>query len=82
MIQGAPKYVMISFFALGIMFIIFSIWALYLTDIPNEQFLEDPRFEYEYLKYHQWMMIFGIVLVIIGGVFAIIGRNIRNQGSK
>ena len=82
MIQGAPKYVMISFFALGIMFVVFSIWALYLTDIPNEQFLDDPRFEEEYTKYYEWTILFGIVLVIVGGIFAVVGRNMRNQGSK
>ncbi len=83
MIQGAPKSVMIAFFALGALFVVFSSWALYLTDIPNEQFLEDPRFEEEYTKYHQWLTIFGIVLVVIGGVFAVLGRKMtRNQGSR
>ena len=83
MIQGAPKFVMIAFFALGILFVGFSLWALYLTDIPQEQFLEDPRFEEEYIKYYEWLALFGIVLVIIGGVFARIGRKMgRNQGSK
>ena len=53
MIQGAPKFIMIAFFALGVLLIGFSLWALYLTDIPQEQFLEDPRFEEEYTKYHQ-----------------------------
>ena len=42
MIQGAPKFVMIAFFALGTLLVVFSLWALYLTDIPQEQFLEDP----------------------------------------
>ncbi len=74
MIQGAPKFVMIAFFALGVLFIGFSLWALYLTDIPQEQFLEDPRFEEEFVKYYQWLALFGIVLVIIGGFFAVIGR--------
>jgi hypothetical protein len=70
MIQGAPKYVMIAFFALGVLLVGFSLWALYLTDIPQEQFLEDPRFEEEYVKYYEW-------------IFAILGRKLgRNQGSK
>ena len=74
MIQGAPRMVMIAFFALGALFVIFSIWALYLTDIPQEQFLEDPRFEEEYVKYYQWLMLFGTVLVAIGWIFAFLGR--------
>ena len=83
MIQGAPKSIMIAFFALGALFVVFSLWALYLTDIPQEQFLEDPRFEEEYTKYYQWLALFGGVLVGIGWVFAFIGRKMgRNQGSK
>lgn len=74
MIQGAPKIVMIAFFVLGVVFLGFSLWALYLTDIPQEQFLEDPRFEEEYIKYYQWLALFGIALLIIGGVLAVLGR--------
>ena len=74
MIQGAPKMIMIAFFALGTLFVVFSLWALYLTDIPQEQFLEDPRFEEEYVKYYQWLALFGGVLVGIGWVFAFVGR--------
>ena len=82
-IQGAPKYVMIAFFALGVLFVGFSLWALYLTDIPQEQFLEDPRFEEEYVKYYQWLTLFGSGLIVIGWFLAILGRNLgRNQGSK
>ena len=75
MIRGAPKFVMISFFAIGILFVGLSTWALYLTDIPQEQFQEDPRFEEDYNNYYQWLTIFGIILVIVGGVFARLGRN-------
>lgn len=83
MIQGAPKYVMIAFFALGVLFVGFSLWALYITDIPQEQFLEDTRFEEEFVKYYQWLALFGIVLVIIGGIFAGLGSKMtRNQGSR
>ena len=83
MIQGAPKWIMIAFFALGALFVIFSLWALYLTDIPQEQFLEDPRFEEEYTKYYQWLTLFGSALVVIGWVLAFLGRKMgRNQGSK
>lgn len=83
MIQGAPKFIMIAFFALGILFIGFSLWALYLTDIPQEQFVEDPRFEEEYTKYYQWLTLFGGALVIIGWILAFLGRKMgRNQGSK
>jgi cytochrome bd-type quinol oxidase subunit 1 len=82
-IQGAPKYVMIVFFALGVLFVGFSLWALYLTDIPQEQFLEDPRFEEEYVKYYQWLALFGSGLIVIGWILAILGRKLgRNQGSK
>lgn len=83
MIQGAPKFVMIAFFALGALFVVFSLWALYLTDIPQEQFLEDPRFEEEYVKYYEWLTLFGSGLIGIGWILAILGRNLgRNQGSK
>ena len=82
-IQGAPKYVMIAFFALGVLFVGFSLWALYLTDIPQEQFLEDPRFEEEYVKYYEWLILFGSGLIAIGWILAILGRKLgRNQGSK
>ena len=74
---------MIAFFALGVLLIGFSLWALYLTDIPQEQFLEDPRFEEEYIKYYQWLTLFGSALVVIGWVLAFLGRKMgRNQGSK
>jgi hypothetical protein len=79
MIQGAPKSVMIAFFALGALFVGFSLWALYLTDIPQEQFLEDPRFEEEYIKYYQWLASFGVVLVIVGGSFAVLGRKMTSN---
>ena len=83
MIQGAPKYVMIAFFALGALFVVFSLWALFLTDIPQEQFLEDPRFEEEYVKYYEWLILFGSGLIAIGWILAIAGRKLgRNQGSK
>ena len=81
MIQGAPKFVMIAFFALGALFVIFSLWALYLTDIPQEQFLEDPRFEEEYIKYYQWLTLFGGGLVAIGWLFAFLGRKMT-RGSQ
>jgi len=82
-VQGAPRFVMIAFFALGALLLGFSLWALYLTDIPQEQFLEDPRFEEEYVKYYQWMAMFGVILLIIGGALAFLGRKMgRNQGSK
>ena len=79
MIQGAPKMIMIAFFALGALFVVFSLWALYLTDIPQEQFLEDPRFEEEYIKYYQWLALFGGVLVGIGWVFAFVGRQMTSR---
>jgi len=83
MIQGAPKFVMIAFFALGVLLVGFSLWALYLTDIPQEQFLEDPRFEEEYVKYYEWLTLFGSGLIGVGWILAILGRNLgRNQGSK
>jgi hypothetical protein len=83
MIRGIPKFVMIAFFAIGVLFIGFSLWALYLTDIPQEQFLEDPRFEEEYIKYYQWMAVFGAVLVVAGGVLAALGHKMTgNKRSK
>ena len=79
MIRGAPKFVMVSFFAIGILFVGFSLWALYLTDIPQEEFQEDPRFEEDYQNYYQWLAVFGIVLIIIGGVFAGLGRKMSRR---
>ncbi len=79
MISGGPKYVMVAFFALGALLVGFSLWALYLTDIPQEQFLEDPRFEEEYIKYYQWLTIFGSVLVAIGWLFAFLGRKMTRR---
>ncbi|HJJ23382.1 MAG TPA: hypothetical protein OQH54_06685 [Nitrosopumilus sp.] len=79
MIQGAPKFIMIAFFALGVLLVGFSLWAIYLTDIPNEQFLEDPRFEEEYVKYYQWLTLFGSALVAIGWVFAFLGRKMTRR---
>ena len=79
MIQGAPKFVMIAFFAIGILFVGFSLWALYITDIPQEEFQENPRFEEDYKNYYKWLAIFGSVLVIIGGIFAGLGHKmLRN----
>ena len=82
MISGVPKYIMIAFFALGVLFVGFSFWALYLTDIPQEQFLEDPRFEEDYTTYHEINMLFGSVLIGIGWVIAFLGRKSRDQGSR
>jgi hypothetical protein len=79
MIRGAPKYVMIAFFGLGISLLGFSLWALYFTDIPQEQFQNDPRFEEEYIKYYEWLAIFGIVLTIIGGIIASAGRKMTKR---
>jgi formate hydrogenlyase subunit 3/multisubunit Na+/H+ antiporter MnhD subunit len=79
MITGAPKYVMATFFGVGITLLVFSIWALYLTDIPQEQFQNDPRFEEEYMKYYEWLSIFGIALIIIGGIIASLGRKMTKK---
>ena len=79
MISGAPKYIMVAFFALGALFVGFSLWALYLTDIPQEQFQEDPRFEEENVKYYEWNILFGCVLIGIGGVFAFLGRKMSRR---
>lgn len=79
MISGAPKYVMIAFFALGVLFVGFSLWALFLTDIPEEQFLEDPRFKEEYVKYYEWNILFGSGLIVIGGVVAFLGRKLSRR---
>ena len=74
MIRGAPKYIMFAFFGLGVLIVGFSTWALYLTDIPEEQFLEDPRFEEEYVKYYEWNILFGAGLIGIGWIIAFLGR--------
>ena len=79
MIQGAPKYVMIAFFALGVLFVVFSFWALHLTDIPQEQFLEDPRFEEEYVQYYEWNILFGSGLIGIGWIVAFLGRKMSRR---
>jgi len=79
MISGAPKYVMIAFFALGVFLVGFSLWALFLTDIPQEQFQEDPRFEEEYVKYYEWTILFGSVLIGIGWVIAFLGRKLSRR---
>ena len=79
MIQGAPKYIMVAFFALGTLLVLFSLWALYLTDIPNEQFLDDPRFEEEYVKYYQWLTLFGSALLGIGWILAFLGRKMTRR---
>lgn len=79
MISGAPKYIMIAFFALGALFVGFSIWALFLTDIPQEQFQEDPRFEEEYVKYYEWNILFGTVLIGIGWIIAFLGRKLSRR---
>jgi hypothetical protein len=78
-IQGAPRYVMIAFFALGTLFVGFSLWALFLTDIPQEQFLEDPRFEEEYVKYYEWNILFGSGLIGLGWIIAFLGRKMSRR---
>ncbi|KAF6246983.1 hypothetical protein C6990_07840 [Nitrosopumilus sp. b3] len=79
MIRGAPKYIMVAFFALGTLFVVFSFWALYLTDIPQEQFLDDSRFEEEYVKYYEWNILFGTVLIGIGWIFVFLGRKMSRR---
>lgn len=70
---------MIVFFGLGISLGGFSLWALYLTDIPQEQFQNDPRFKEEYIKYYEWLSIFSVVLIIIGGIIAGLGRKMTKK---
>ena len=70
---------MIAFFALGVLLVGFSIWALFLTDIPQEQFQEDPRFEEEYVKYYEWNILFGSVLIGIGWIVAFLGRKLSRR---
>lgn len=79
MIIGAPRYVMIAFFGLGVLLFGFSLWSLYLTDIPQEQFQNDPRFKEEYIKYYEWLAIFGIVMIIIGAIIAGLGRKMTKK---
>ena len=79
MIFGAPKYVMLGFFILGAILLVFSIWALYFTDIPHSQFQEDPRFGEEYVKYYEWLSIFGIALIILGGVTLALGSKMTKR---
>lgn len=79
MITGAPKYVMIAFFGLGISLLGFSLRVLYLTDIPQEQFQNDPRFKEEYVKYYEWLSVFGIVLITIGGIIVALGRKMTKK---
>ena len=73
MIKGAPRAVMFAFFGMGIALTAFSGWALN-TEIPQEQFQEDPRFEEEYIKYHQWLLGFSASLLVAGGIIAYWGR--------
>ena len=79
MISGAPKYIMIAFFALGVLFVSFSFWALYLTDIPQEQMQADHRFEEEYTQYYEWQILFGSALIGIGWVIAFLGRKMSRK---
>lgn len=79
MIGGAPKYVMMAFFITGGLLLGFSLWALYFTDIPQEQFQEDPRFAEEYVKYYQWLSIFGIVLITLGGIIFVLGNKMTRR---
>ena len=79
MISGAPKYIMIAFFALGVLFVAFSIWALYLTDIPQEQMQADPRFAEEYTQYYEWQILFGSALIGIGWAVAFLGRKMSRK---
>ncbi|KAF6243454.1 hypothetical protein C6988_03170 [Nitrosopumilus sp. b1] len=74
MIKGAARTVMFAFIAVGIVLAGFSTWALNGTDIPQEQFQEDPRFKEEYTKYHEWLRIFGMALIVIGGIIFVLGR--------
>lgn len=61
------------------LFVGFSLWALFLTDIPQEQFLEDPRLEEEYVKYYEWNILFGTVLIGIGWIVAFLGRKMTRR---
>ena len=44
-----------------------------------DQFQEDPRFEEEYVKYYEWMILFGSVLIGIGWVIAFFGRKMSRR---
>ena len=78
MIQNAPKTIMFVFFGIGVLFILYSVWAQ-STDIPQEQFQEDPRFEEEYMQYYQSLGIFGIAMIILGGIIAVVGRKMNSK---
>jgi len=46
---------------------------------PQEQFLEDPRFEEEYVKYYEWNILFGAGLIGVGWIIAFLGRNMSHK---
>ena len=79
MITGPAGTIMLAFFGIGSLLMIYALWALYLTDIPEEQFIEDFRFYEEYTRYYQILFVFGMVMVSFGGIINVIARKMRNR---
>ena len=82
MLRGPAGTIILAFFGIGILFTLYAIWALYLTDIPQEQFAEDIRFYEEYVAYYQILFIFGIVMVSLGCLINFIARKMKNNHNE
>jgi hypothetical protein len=52
----------------GLALVVFSIWAIFVTTAPTEQFQKDPKFASQYLEYYQGLAGFGSAMIIGGGI--------------
>jgi hypothetical protein len=59
---------------LQVALVIFAVWALFVTTAPAEQFQQDPKFDSQYVAYHQSLAAFGSAMIIGGGVLYYLHR--------
>lgn len=79
MVHRISKIHGISITGVGVVLVAFSLWALFITDVPLEQFEEDPKFAQQYTEYYQALLIFGSVLITSGGILYYLHRRSLKQ---
>jgi len=64
----------ISMTGVGVALVIFEVWAMFITTVPEEQFQQDPKLAKQYMEYYQALTVFGSALIIAGGILYILHR--------
>jgi hypothetical protein len=69
----------ISITGVGAALVIFSLWAVFVTTAPAEEFQQSPRFAVEYMIYYQGLTVLGSVMILGGGFLYYLHRRSLKQ---